>query len=285
MLAQVNGQVVALQRIVTVQERDLATTRLEVSASSRRSWWGGALLLVGLFFEVLGATFLAGPHLVAKQEDVFTLTSRAPAKDLALHDIYQTPRGNFLGLLGAVMLLIGFGIQCAATTLVLDLGPQHALATVVVLVIPGFLLATLIASNPEQSRRDKVRIAARNARRLLSAALGRTGVCDYCSGSVGQECVVWWIQEQNSEQHPYLHPPHELHMGHERCLEESGWYVVSDSWMDKNVQVARFSRREFLENEAPKIEAWFRERREAKPNLTGPFSPEEDFRALQARLG
>ncbi len=231
---------------------------IAVSANSAfRSHVVSAILLFGLLVEVIGALFLAGPALTAKQEDVMSLRPTSGWQDLALHDIDGDRRVNFLGALGAAFLVLGFVIQFAGTLLGLGIRTVWAVPMILLAVgVAGYVLYFLLGQSPEQSRLVKLSILWRNFRRLIT--LDRSCRCDCCNKRLNDKTgEVRWRQQRPAENHPYLYAPRKWHVGHPACLDASGWYTpIYEPGGTAADTIKRASFSEFL-LQRPEREKWW----------------------------
>lgn len=236
---------------------------IDWSQASNIAKLGALILLCGLLIEIIGATVLAGTHLISKQENVFTLKSTPPSLDLSLNDVNTEPRINFLGSLASILLFLGFVLQFSGTILVLSLPSWLTVLMVTLSIIPGSLIIYyLLGQSYNQSRSEKLKIVIKNIRRNFIPEFGLK--CDFCSNKVNlSKASIWWRQESNSDTHPYLHVPCYMHIGHEPCLE------VSDDYKDHNerhtelanIDTIKVSVQEFIDKKTPELRKWWKEYR------------------------
>ncbi|WP_445358542.1 hypothetical protein [Microbulbifer sp. ANSA005] len=219
-LGNTNNQVSSVE--ASVKEISLAWAQ-----SSNIAKIGAIILLSGLLIEIIGATVLAGTHLVTEQKEVNTLKSTPPSNDLSMIDVNSEPRIDFLGSIASFMLFSGFVLQFSGTILILSLPSWLVVIMVALAVIPGTLvICYLLGQSYNQSRTQKIRVILKNIKRNLIPSFGAK--CEICSKSLKfHESYVFWSQEPNSEKHPYLYTPHNMHLGHQDCLASSGKYEQS----------------------------------------------------------
>jgi len=229
------------------------------SKSSNISKVGALILLCGLFIEIIGATVLTGNHLIAKQEDVFTLKSTPPSMDLSLNDINTEPKINFLGSLASILLFLGFILQFGGTILIFSLPTWLTISMILLSIIPAFLIIYyLLGQSYNQSRTDKIKIVFRNFKRNFIPEFGLK--CDFCTQKVNKESAqIWWVQEPNSENYPFLHQPHYMHIGHEECLSKNDTYNPDPT---RNIELSEINIikvpvQEFINNKIPKLKKWW----------------------------
>ena len=209
------------EHLVRLQQQVDEMTAASAS-SSVRSHVASAILLFGLVVEVVGALFLAGPALTAKQEDVMSLRPTSGWHDLTVHDLDGDRRVNFLGALGAAFLVVGFVIQFGGTLLTLGIRAVWCVPMILLAVgVAGYVLYILLGQSPEQSRVAKLSILWRNSRRLITPDDGCR--CDCCNKPVNEKTgEVRWREQAPAEKYPYLYTPQKWHVGHPACLDASG---------------------------------------------------------------
>jgi hypothetical protein len=254
-----DGERQSLQAIARLQrDGQKARSRTEVAAS---------LLLLGMLFEVLGGTMLAGAFLSAKQEHVASLLRSKPMNDLALVDKQHEPVMNFYGTIGGAFLVLGFILQFAGTTITSWLPlAARILSLVVATVIPFCLTLYFLGLTPGQSRRAKIRIITHNLKQhlVLPAIHKMAGAqdveCEVCLRAVSTDLLrVWWLYEKNSENYPFLNQPYSFHYGHERCLPCCDDYDVFFDVPGKypSLHLGKDTARSFVENRVPEWRDWF----------------------------
>jgi hypothetical protein len=237
------------------QKRVLALT-VATRRTSQRSQSAAVILLLGLIIEIIGALFLAGPALIAKQVDIFSLRAGPPLTDLAMRDVHAEPRMHFLGSLGALCLLIGFVLQYVGTLVAISVGPA-LLATLVAIAsgISVWTLVFLLGQTWDQPRLEKLSKLATNTRRVLLPLWWTADRCDHCGESFHRDGVVWWLQEANTPPHQYLHAPYRWHAGHPQCLTASCWYLDPHGNLSRHLKQSDV--RGFVAEEAPRVTAWW----------------------------
>lgn len=245
-------------------EASVKAISLAWAQSSNLAKLGAIILLTGLLIEIIGATVLAGTHLVTEQKEVYTLKSTPPSKDLSVTDVNSEPRIDFLGSIASFMLFVGFVLQFSGTILVLSLPSWLAVIMVALAIIPGSLVIFyLLGQSYNQSRKQKIKVILKNIRRNLTPSFSTK--CEICSKRLKfNESYVFWSKEPSSEQHPYLNPPYNMHLGHKECLESSGKYEAPPN---RNVALEKIEQHqksvaEFLITDAPKMKQWWSEYRE-----------------------
>ena len=227
------------------------------AASSVRSHVASAILLFGLVVEVIGALFLSGPALTAKQEEVMSLRPTSGWQDLAMHDVSADRRMNFLGALGAAFLVLGFVIQFGGTLLTLGIRAMWCVPMILIAIgVAGYVLYFLLGQSPGQSRIEKLSILLRNFRRLITGDRGCR--CDCCNKRVNDKTgEVRWREQAPAEKYPYLYTPREWHVGHPACLDAAGWYEPIRGVDGKEADtIRRASFAEFL-LQRPEREKWW----------------------------
>lgn len=259
-----NKNILEKKLLVTESKLNKATdslTKISLiwSKSSNASKLGAFILLCGLLIEIIGATVLTGNHLIAKQKDVFTLKSTPPSVDLSLNDVNTEPKINFLGSLASILLFLGFVLQFTGTILVFSLPTWLNVFMVLLSIIPAFLiLYYLLGQSYNQSRVDKIKIVFRNFRRNFIPEFGLK--CDFCTKKVNKEnAKIWWLQEPNSENYPFLYQPHYMHIGHEECLSKNDTYKPDPT---RNIElpeinIIKVSVQEFIDNRIPELRKWW----------------------------
>lgn len=249
---------------VEVELSELRAQLLEyknrVLESSQISKVGAAILLIGLSIEVIGATVLAGTHLVVEQKDVYTLSSTPPLRDMGITDVNSKPRIDFLGAVASLMLFLGFVLQFSGTVMVLSLPVAANFLLILLAIVPSsIVIYYLLGQSYEQSRREKIMVICGNVKRnFISFSRNK---CFICSKPVREvsDAKVYWKQEKNSDSHPFLHTPRDMHFGHEKCLESSGIYEDTSSGF--SIGRDYFYRKDvvdFVENDVPVFEDWWK---------------------------
>lgn len=236
---------------------------LNWTQASSKTRLGAVILLCGLFIEIIGATLLAGTHLISRQEDVFTLNATPPSLDLSMNDVNKEPRINFLGTLASVLLFIGFVFQFTGTVLILSLPTWMSILIVSLSIVPSLLIIYyLLGQSYNQTRTEKLNLVIKNIRRNLFPAFGLK--CDFCSNKINiSTAQIWWIQESNSEAHPYLHVPCYLHIGHNECLEKSEEYKIENNNTESHdMEIIKVSIKDFISIKIPELKLWWEEYRQ-----------------------
>jgi hypothetical protein len=224
---------------------------------------GAFILLAGLMIEIIGATVLAGTHLVAEQKPVYTLESTPPQKDLGLRDVVLEPKIDFLGSIASLILFLGFVFQFSGTVLVLSLPWWLTVVMVVLAILPGsWVIYYLLGQSYNQTRLEKLSVVAENIKRNIP----RYGVkCSICSRKVKRidQAKVFWMQEPNSDQYPYLYTPYNMHLGHEACLEACGKYKQPKNRKEElpEIEIHKRGIEDFLLTDAPRLNIWWNEYR------------------------
>jgi hypothetical protein len=275
------------EQLVLLQQR-VNEMGAVTAASSTRSHVVAVILLVGLFIEVVGALFLAGPALVAKQEDVFSLDATPGWSDLQIHDIGGEQRVNFLGTLGALLLALGFVVQFTGTIITLGISPTWtALLAVVAISGAAIIFNFLLGQSTAQSRSEKLAVLWRNFKRILPQC--NVCCCDYCNANIGpDEAQVRWREAKRPEKYPFLYPPHRWHVGHAKCLDESPWYppiAKLPGQAPEETKTATFD--QFLSERGDREDYWARYVRDHNSKSPKPITstpPEIEYRAVLRKV-
>jgi hypothetical protein len=196
--------------------------------SSTLSKIGALILLLGLFIEVIGATLLAGADLSNKIELIRSVRLEYTLGDLAIEDKMKDNVMTFYGILGSILLVIGFCFQFTGTIIILGLPWFVLILFIAIAIIASFAVLTFLAGqNVNQPLSEKARIFFRNLKRVIIFPIRqrfvgrRTIVCEICQKSMlCSKAEVWYKQETQSEQYPYLYPPYGFYLGHADCLKE-----------------------------------------------------------------
>lgn len=255
-LGSTNNQVNSIEE--SVKEISIAWAQ-----SSNLAKIGAIVLLTGLLIEIIGATVLAGTHLVTEQKEVYTLKSTPPSKDLSMTDVNSEPRIDFLGSIASFMLFSGFVLQFSGTILVLSLPLWLTVMMVALAVIPGTLVIYyLLGQSYNQSRSQKIKIILKNIKRNLAPSFGAK--CEICSKSLRfNEAYIFWSKEPSSEKYPYLYTPYNMHFGHRACLEASGKYEQPKNRHLELSEIEQYQKTvaEFLTQDVPEMKRWWLEYR------------------------
>jgi hypothetical protein len=225
-----------------------------------------------MVLEIVGGTLLAGAHLSAKQARLAGLRVGRPLQDLALRDTRYEPILTFLGLLGSIAIVLGFGLQLAGTLVTSSLPMSMRVAAAAVAVTLSFALFWFfLGQTPDQTRGEKIGIIVHNVKRniLLPAlrVLLRRDVleCEVCLEAVSpNELEVWWLAQENSEKFPYLNQPYDFHYGHDHCLPFVDDFVEHDNRANNRAVETRaklFKQKadDFVKATVPKLEDWYKE--------------------------
>jgi len=212
-----------LQQRLDVRLREL---RVELSQQLYQNYVAAIVLMIGLFVEVIGATLLAGNSLTRVIKPVYKGRVQAIVTDLEMKSVNTDEIFSFYAYLGALLLAVGFVIQFAGTVLISGQpAPFAILAILVSLLTAGGLVFFLSGQSPQQPRLDKGIIVVKNFRRVVispwvSFLLRKWLVqCDHCLKFIKvTEGEIWYLSEENSDEHPFLHAPMYFHFGHPECL-------------------------------------------------------------------
>ena len=235
--------------------------RQAIEKSFKMNRIGSILILLALLFEIPGAIFLGGSYLANKQPHVFSLL---PTPDLvqAWSFGYEKvwDRLSFFGLLASFFLIIGFLMQVIGITFILSLPLWSSVWFIFIAIGICFAIVYfLLGQYPDQSRKEKIKVFYLNIKRLFPFT--NNVKCDYCSKSINQnDCQIWWVKAPDPETRPY-----KMHLGHEKCLEKSGWY----KHIANNEKIYKASPSDFLEHHLRKIEDWWTGRREYSTHEKG----------------
>lgn len=262
-LARIDNEFEGTNNQIESVEASVNQITLAWSHSSDIAKIGAIVLLSGLLIEIIGATVLAGTHLVTEQKEVYTLKSTPPSNDLSMTDVNSEPRIDFLGSIASFMLFLGFVLQFTGTILVLSLPAWLAATMVTLAIIPGTLVIYyLLGQSYNQSRKKKIKVILKNIKRNLT--LSFRAKCEICSKSLKfDESYVFWSKEPNSEKHPYLHTPYNMLLGHKGCLESSGKYEQPKGRHQELEEIERHQKTvaEFLKRDVPAMKKWWSEYR------------------------
>ena len=257
---QTSGRVGKTETEVEKLNTNFDDVSLILSKLSERTFVSAIFMLVGLVLEIVGAILLAGTYLVTQQSDVYTLKATPPLRDLALRDVKLEPRINFLGAIGAILLIIGFVIQFIGTIIVLSFSLLVAVSMIfmVISLIVG-IFYYLLGQSVEQTRSEKLRFLFRNFRRNILPSYKLS--CDFCSKRLDvEEAQVWWLHEQNTEEFPFLHQAYHWHLGHDSCLNSSGLYDTKrpNNEVIVTLTINKTHLDEFKKSEIDKYNDWWR---------------------------
>ncbi|MCQ6261283.1 hypothetical protein MLD55_05000 [Alcanivorax sp. MM125-6] len=262
-LARIDKEFEGTNNQIDSVEASVTQITLAWSHSSDIAKLGAIVLLSGLLIEIIGATVLAGTHLVTEQKEVYTLKSTPPCNDLSMTDVNSEPRIDFLGAIASFMLFFGFVLQFTGTIVVLSLPAWLAATMVMLAIIPGTLVIYyLLGQSYNQSRKEKIKVIIENIKRNLTPSFGAK--CEVCSKSLKfDESYVFWSKEPDSENHPYLHPPYNMHLGHKGCLESSGKYEQPKGRHQEleGIEMHQKKVAEFLKRDVPAMKKWWSEYR------------------------
>lgn len=228
---------------------------------------GTIILLIGSFFEIVGAILLAGADLSNKMEPIKSVRLDYTAGDLAIHDVVKDKVMTFLSACGSVSILIGFCLQFTGTIVVLGFSWYLTLAIAAVAICVGVLLFLFLAAQTlGQPLKEKARIFWHNINAVFLYPVkqrlsgNKYIVCEVCQRRMPYaQAQIWYKQGQNSDDYPYLHPPYGFYVGHAECL--SMIYPLSEkqvSWMDDldKHTVYKEQAAEFYENKIGPMTAW-----------------------------
>ncbi|WP_259070856.1 hypothetical protein HDF24_23745 [Mucilaginibacter sp. X4EP1] len=194
---------------------------------TRLSKMGSIILLLGAFFEIIGAILLAGADLSNKMEPIKSIHLRYTAGDLAIQDHLKDNVMTFLGVVGSLSILIGFCLQFIGTIIVLGLIWYWMLIIAGIAILISITLITFLANQTlGQPLKEKVKIFIHNVHTVFifpikkKLANNHTVVCEICQKFMQyEEAEIWYKQGDNTESFPYLYPPYGFYIGHSKCLK------------------------------------------------------------------
>jgi len=273
---------------------ELEGNLLKWKRMSTLSRWGSIFLLCGLLIEIIGAILLSSKYLIVPQNHVFSLKPTPSLRDLATYDLNQESLMNFFGLLGVICLFAGFILQCTGTIIIFDPYWWIVVLSISSIFLVGIGFLYFLDKSLNQTLRINLRTFFINFRRNIIAPLilnkGHIA-CDICSRAVDVKSgEVWWLQEPNSTNHPFLNPPYNWHLGHRRCLEEFDLYSENRSNSNHSLRnnVHRASFNQFINKTAPDLQKWWKQYNEhlskLKRKAIFDTSPEEEFKNILERI-
>ncbi len=209
-------------------QNTIKSINTEVVRNTLLSKIGAVILLLGLFMEVIGATLLAGKDLSGEIELIRSARLEYTLGDLAIADKMKDNVMTFYGMLGSLILVVGFCFSFTGTIIIIGLRWYIIIGLVLLAFISSFgVLYFLAGQNVNQSLAEKRKTFMRNLKRVLWYSVKRKlvgnkhVVCEVCQKKVlFAEAQVWYKQDYQSEEHPYLHPPYGFYLGHSTCLAE-----------------------------------------------------------------
>ena len=244
----------------------LDESRQTIEKSYKTNRYGSILILLALLFEIPGAIFLGGSNLANKQPHVFSLLPTpdiVKAWSFGYENVWD--RLSFLGLFASFFLIIGFLMQVIGITFILSLPFWSSVWFLLIAIAICFaIIYFLLGQYPNQSRNEKINVFCLNIKRLFP--LTNSVKCDYCSKSINQnDCQVWWVKTPDPAIQPYSKHYKKMHLGHEKCLEKSGWY----EHIANNETIYEASPSNFLDNDLREIEDWWNRSREHSTSEKG----------------
>jgi hypothetical protein len=260
-----------LARRVVADGQALEQIQIQAQGASHRSEIAAILMILGMVIEILGGTLLAGAHLSAQQTRLAGLRAGRPLLDLEVRDTRYEPILSFLGLLGSIAIVVGFGLQLAGTLVTSSLPITVRLIAATAAISLSFaLLWFFLGQTPDQTRADKIKIIIHNVKRNILLpivrVLLRTQVveCEICLAAVPpRELEVWWLEQENSEKFPYLHQPYDFHYGHANCLPCADDFVkhaerARNQAIETHTKLVKVKADDFIGKTVPELREWYK---------------------------
>ncbi len=195
---------------------------------------GAVLLIIGIFFELIGATLLASEYLANPIKEIFNPKNKITLKNLGVENTNLQNKIYFIATLGTVFLILGFLLQFIGTLFIIT-QEVHVIIIIscALLLIWLWLLYYISGLSTEQTRLQKIRIFSNNFYRWYISPLVRCfqgkkkGQCNVCLKFMSYDNgEVWWFQEPNIANYPLQHLPYNFNFGHAKCLENSAIYSI-----------------------------------------------------------
>lgn len=251
-------------------------------------------VLVGLIFEIVGATLIAGNVLASKHKNISHLKIKQDLMDLALSDANKDTLLVFLGTWGTLFLITGFTLQFIATLVLLNISMW--LLTVIVFISITIIMGVLVyfaSQTPEQTLSQKIRIISKNTFRftlapILSVCWGKKyNMCDICfrPAKITDGEVCW--QQIDGSDHSITQPPYTFLYGHTLCIDKD---VLHKEWPQtvQKIIMRKEKARSFVEKDVPVIKKWYEEYRKCLEDKSkkplGRLYEEAQFLRLEGKL-
>mgnify|MGYP001211226141 CR=1 FL=1 len=261
----------SLRKIIQSNSKLINDTEVSFSNFSKTSSTGAIVLIIGILLEVIGATLLAGLSLSQKIEPVRNVRLEYTLGDLAIEDKMKNNVMNFYGIIGSILLVLGFCLQFSGTILVIGISFWMILSTILGALVVAFgLLFFLMGQTIDQTRKEKLKIIFLNLKRIIISPIHckllnrRKILCEICTKPVLlDEAQVWYKHEQNSENHPFLHRPYGFYLGHEKCLEKvHPTKEPGNGLINKPHPIHKFNIKQFYNTKLPELKNWILRHRE-----------------------
>ncbi|MCW2455776.1 UNVERIFIED_ORG: lipid-A-disaccharide synthase-like uncharacterized protein [Rahnella aquatilis] len=234
----------------------------KISNDAHYSYISSTLNIIGMIVGILGGVLLAGAQLSANQEKI-NIISKASLLDLSLNDKNKEPILNFFGLMGSLLIALGFVIQLLGSLVT-------APYSLVVCITIGFLsilalcviLSFFLGYSPNQTRSEKITILNYNFKKhiiypLVEFVFRRKKVkCYICQKNLNHsEAKIWWLYEENSPKYPYLYLPYNFRLGDKECFDADECHIKIKK--HDSLLLAESTPQEFINTHAPNFECWF----------------------------
>jgi hypothetical protein len=223
--SQLKAQAQEISQTVKNQDKEIDNLKNQNVTNSELSSKGAIILLIGLLLGVLGALLLGAPVLTSNIEELSDLKIDSSI-DIAFHAPKKDAVLGFYSVIGHIFLLLGFVTQFAGTAIVLNVA-WISLSFLVLggLIFSIFIVFFILGFDPTQTHKQKLIIVWKNILRIaklkISVLLLRGRECEGCLKKVKKgQSHIFWYDQGNSPDHPYLYPPSQFLVGHEECVDK-----------------------------------------------------------------
>lgn len=219
-----------LEYELSEQGKTISSIKSFNQSSSKNSYIGAIILILGLFIEIVGAIFLSTPTLSEKLKEVRKLEVKGPIYDLNL-----TPTSNhsliaMITTIGGLLLLVGFLFQVFGTAIILPYPWELKIAGVFFILLTAFATLYFVfgLSGIEQSRKEKFKhIYTFIIYAIIKPLFRQTDtLCDYCRRSVDDPYISYQFDPS------HIYNPNLFQFGHKECLEKQVYEYCHENFPD-----------------------------------------------------
>ena len=277
---------------------DLSTDLREIENSYLYNLYsasmGAIILLIGLLVEIIGATLLAGNHLTYRIKQIYSLLIKADLGDLSTVSVIKEEVMKFHGYLGSLLLIIGFILQMVGTVFVIGVSITLKIILIIASCIISFLiLFYLMGQTPEQNRKEKIKVILDNLKRLIIFPIVDRTIfwnnirCDYCLKRTS-DGIVSYLDQDNSENHPFLHSPQLFHYSHAECTslieDYNEYYSREQDFVSRisRIELKKYTVKEYIDKIYPRLSEFYKLQKEDRKKSGGQYNSKPTYSEIEA---
>ena len=250
---QKDKQIEILQKEISNQKKQIDNTEINLLNFSKTSKLGAFFLLFGILLEVLGATLLASFSLSFKIEPIRYNKVNYSVGDFGVADKMKDNLINFYGILGSLLITLGFLFQFIGTILVIGFTIWLLILFIFIALFLSIGLIIILSGNTiGQTKKQKFKIILMNLKKLLIIPLADKILypkkihCEICTKHLSFDIArLGYVNPKNTSETPYLNLPHSFYYGHSECL---------DNKLENIEEVKTYNLKSFLKSELQELE-------------------------------